>query len=104
MFIAMNQFQIQQQHEDAFETVWKERDRRLTDVPGFVEFKLLRGPSDEDNGTRKYVSHTIWASEEQFIDWTRSDNFREAHKSAASNREMYVGPPKFEGFSIVDGA
>ncbi|MEO0637849.1 MAG: antibiotic biosynthesis monooxygenase [Pseudomonadota bacterium] len=104
MFIAMNQFQIHLEHAEEFEKVWIERDRRLTDVPGFLEFKLLRGETDKDAETRKYVSHTIWSSEEDFRSWTQSQNFRDAHKSAADNRQMYLGPPVFEGFTVVRGA
>ncbi|MBN9136452.1 MAG: antibiotic biosynthesis monooxygenase, partial [Phyllobacterium sp.] len=41
MYIAMNRFKVQSGSEDAFETVWKSRDSRLSSVPGFVEFHLL---------------------------------------------------------------
>ncbi|MGI4975435.1 MAG: antibiotic biosynthesis monooxygenase, partial [Janthinobacterium lividum] len=33
--------------------------------------------------------------------WTRSDAFRAAHRSAGGTREMYLGPPEFEGFESV---
>ena len=41
----------------------------LTDVPGFKEFKLLRGPEAEDHTL--YASHTIWASKADFEAWKR---------------------------------
>ncbi|TKA97472.1 antibiotic biosynthesis monooxygenase, partial [Cereibacter changlensis] len=44
----------------AFETVWKSRDSQLPQVPGFVSFHLMRGPSKEDHTL--YASHTLWAS------------------------------------------
>jgi heme-degrading monooxygenase HmoA len=49
MYIAMNRFHISKGSEDAFEAIWRNRDRRLTDVPGFVEFHLLKGPEHEDH-------------------------------------------------------
>ena len=43
MFIAMNRFQIVPGSEPAFEEVWRARDSRLADVPGFVEFRIRPG-------------------------------------------------------------
>ncbi len=99
MFIAMNRFQIVPGEEAAFEEVWRTRDRHLTDVPGFIEFKLLKGPSADDHTL--YASHTIWRSREDFENWTKSENFRKAHASAGDNRKLYLGHPHFEGFETV---
>ena len=103
MYIAMNRFTINKGHEDAFETVWRERDSKLEQVPGFRTFHLLKGPQDEETGTTLYASHTIWNSREDFVNWTRSEHFREAHKNAGSNKGMYSGHPHFEGFEAVVG-
>jgi heme-degrading monooxygenase HmoA len=46
MFIAMNRFRIAEGREQDFESVWKNRQSYLAEVPGFVEFHLLRGPAD----------------------------------------------------------
>ena len=99
MYIAMNRFQVRSGHEGEFEDVWKGRDSRLKDVPGFVEFHLLRGPGQE--AYTLYASHTIWASRGAFEDWTKSEAFREAHRSAGSHRHMYLESPHFEGFDVV---
>ena len=48
MFIAMNKFQVVPERENDFETIWKERDSYLQEVPGFVQFALLRGEEDGD--------------------------------------------------------
>ena len=99
MFIAMNRFRIIKGNERAFETVWRNRDGRLKDVPGFVEFHLLKGPEDEDYVL--YASHTIWNSRDDFEAWTRSDAFRQAHRDAGQTKGMYHGGPQFEGFDVV---
>lgn len=99
MFIAMNRFKIVPGEEEAFEEVWRTRDRHLTDVPGFVQFSLLRGPSAEDHTL--YASHTLWRSREDFEAWTKSENFRKAHANAGSNKKLYLGHPNFEGFETV---
>ena len=102
MYVAMNRFRVAQGKESQFEDVWRARDRRLSDVPGFKQFHLLRGPAAEDHTL--YASHTIWESEAAFLDWTRSENFRAAHKDAGGNKGLYLGHPQFEGFEPVEGA
>lgn len=104
MFYAMNRFRIAIGHEEAFEAVWKNRDSSLSEVPGFIEFRLLRGDSVPEEGYTLFVSSSTWKDRDAFIGWTKSENFRAAHKSAGDNRAMYLGPPKFEGFSVVEGA
>ena len=99
MFIAMNRFRVRLGHEAEFEAVWRNRDSRLKDVPGFMEFHLLRGPEKEDHTL--YSSHTLWASRSEFEAWTRSDAFREAHRSAGNHGHMYLEGPHFEGFDVV---
>lgn len=99
MYIAMNRFKITPGHEDAFEDVWRMRDSHLKDVPGFKQFKLLRGPVGEEHTL--FASHSIWESEDAFVAWTKSEAFRAAHANAGDNRGMYLGHPQFEGFEVV---
>lgn len=100
MYIAMNRFRINKGQEAEFERIWAERDTHLKEVPGFVEFHLLRGPEAEDHTL--YASHTIWESEDDFVAWTKSDAFRKAHANAGKTRAgIYQGPPQFEGFTAV---
>jgi len=99
MFIAMNRFQIIPGQEDAFEQVWTSRDTHLKDVPGFVEFHLLRGPKEEDHTL--FASHTVWRSRADFEAWTQSEAFRLAHRNAGGNKPLYLGHPRFEGFEVA---
>lgn len=99
MFIAMNRFQVIRGEEEAFETVWKTRESHLDEVPGFVEFHLLRGPEAEDHTL--FASHTVWQSRADFEAWTTSEAFRKAHAGASGNKPLYLGPPKFEGFEVI---
>jgi heme-degrading monooxygenase HmoA len=99
MFIAMNRFKVIQESQADFERVWTTRDSHLREVPGFIEFHLLRGPEREDHVL--YSSHTIWRSREDFEQWTRSEAFRRAHQGAGSNKPLYLGHPEFEGFEVI---
>jgi len=104
MYIAMNRFKVQLGSEEAFEAIWKNRDSKLAEMNGFQQFLLLRGPVNEAEGFTLFASHTVWASHEDFIAWTKSENFRSSHKNAGSNKTAYIGHPTFEGFSVVEGA
>ena len=99
MFIAMNRFKVIPASQTEFERVWTTRDTHLRDVPGFMEFHLLRGPEQEDHVL--YASHTIWRSRGDFEAWTRSEAFRLAHQNAGQNKALYLGHPEFEGFEII---
>jgi heme-degrading monooxygenase HmoA len=104
MYHAMNRFRIALGHEEAFEQIWKNRESSLSDNPGFREFRLLRGETVADEGYTLFVSSSIWGSHDDFVAWTKSENFRAAHRNAGDNRALYLGPPKFEGFTVVEGA
>src|SRR5690348_8470684 len=99
MFIAMNRFKVIPTSQAEFERVWTTRDTHLHEVPGFVEFHLLKGPEREDHVL--YASHTIWRSREAFEAWTRSEAFRAAHRNAGGNKPLYLGHPNFEGFEVL---
>lgn len=99
MFIAMNRFKIARGREEDFIEVWKNRDSHLDGVPGFRQFKLLRGPDADDHTL--FASHSVWDSREAFEEWTRSEAFRLAHRHAGDTRGIYLGHPQLEMFEAV---
>ena len=99
MYIAMNRFRIAPGKETGFEELWRRRDSHLDDVPGFREFHLLKGPSDDE--ATLYASHTVWESAKAFENWTKSENFRKAHAQARAPEGTYLGHPLFEGFETI---
>jgi len=101
MFIAMNRFRITKGREADFEAIWASRESYLDEVPGFVEFHLVRGPEHEDHTL--YATHVLWRDEDAFKAWTTSDAFRKAHANAGgpATQGLYLGPPQFEGFTVV---
>jgi heme-degrading monooxygenase HmoA len=101
MFIAMNRFQVKIGSEQAFETVWRTRESYLSNMAGFIEFHLLKGPVADDHTL--YSSHTTWVDKAAFEAWTRSEEFRRAHARAdnKTGESLYLGHPKFEGFEVI---
>ncbi len=104
MYIAMNRFKVKRGAEAEFEDIWRNRQRNLPEMDGFIEFKLLRGPENSEEGYTLFASHTIWASEESFAAWTRSQQFRDSHRGSGTGKLLVDGHPRFEAFSVVEGA
>ncbi|MCL6708158.1 antibiotic biosynthesis monooxygenase [Pseudomonas sp. R2.Fl] len=99
MFIAMNRFRVVPGYEDAFEAIWRNRQGRLAEMPGYVEFHMLKGPKAEDHTL--YASHTVWETKEAFDNWLKSDQFRAAHSRTSENKVEYLAGPHFEGFEVI---
>jgi heme-degrading monooxygenase HmoA len=99
MYVAMNQFRVAPGRDQDFEQLWTSRNSRLESVPGFIAFHLLRGAPADDH--HAYVSMSLWRDQNAFEDWTRSDAFRAAHAGAGAHRDLYLGPPRFEGFVAI---
>lgn len=99
MYIAMNRFRVAPDCEADFERRWLEREVWLNTVPGFVSFQFLKGPERE--GFTLYASHTVWASYEAFVGWTKSEQFRQAHAQAGEGKVLTIGGPVFEGFEVL---
>ena len=95
MFVAMNNFDVVPEREADFEQIWLERESHLQEVPGFVEFALLRGDTPG-----RYISHSSWQSEEAFHDWTRSEAFAKGHQQG-SLKGILAGPPVVATFESV---
>ena len=99
MYIAMNRFKIILGEESKFEKLWRNRETHLDSVKGFRKFNLIKGETNESHTL--YASHSTWDSKDSFINWTKSEAFRKAHKNARNNKKIYLDHPKFEGFEIV---
>jgi len=100
MYLAMNRFKVIKEKAKDFEAMWLGRDSDLPNNPGFVEFRLLKGPEHDDHIL--YSSHTFWQTEDDFVAWTKSDSFRRAHANAGQNSERTtLGHPNFEGFTTL---
>lgn len=99
MYIVMNKFKIISGKEKKFEEVWKNRDSNLDGVSGFLEFHLIKGMVNETHTV--YASHSSWNSQEDFYNWVKSEAFREAHKNAGQNADLYMGGPQLEEYEVV---
>jgi heme-degrading monooxygenase HmoA len=101
MFVAMNRFQVRSGAEPTFEAIWRTRESYLSEMPGFIEFRLLKGPTAADHTL--YATHTTWTDKAAFEAWTASEQFRRSHARAGndSGESLYRGHPRFEGFEVI---
>ncbi len=95
MFIAMNQFKVAPGREADFEAQWRGRESYLADVPGFVQFALLKG-----EGAGEYSSHTVWRDRAAFEAWMRSPAFATAHRQGSVGG-LLQGPPQVKLWDAV---
>jgi heme-degrading monooxygenase HmoA len=95
MFVAMNNFKIAAGKEDDFEQAWKQRETYLQEVPGFVQFSLLRGDGGE------FISFSTWRDRDAFMAWTQSDAFVKGHRQGASLQGVIEGPPHLKTYEAV---
>jgi heme-degrading monooxygenase HmoA len=95
MFVAMNNFKIMPGREADFEQQWRQRESYLKDVPGFLEFMLLRG---DDPG--EFVSHSLWQDRAAFMAWMQSPAFTAAHRQG-SMAGVIAGPPHAKTYDVA---
>jgi heme-degrading monooxygenase HmoA len=95
----MNRFRVALGSEEVFEELWRKRDSYLDEVPGFKQFHLLKGPTNEE--CTLYASHSIWESHQAFVAWTESEAFQKAHSNARAPQGTYLAHPEFEGFEVI---
>jgi len=112
--VASNRFGIKPGFEKEFEEMWASRDSSLRELPGFVNFQLLRREGTNENiqtdDGNTYVSYTTWDSLKAFNNWRESDNFKRSHRGKSSNEDEkpkespYTKMPKvvtFKTFLVV---
>lgn len=106
MIVVTNRIPVAQGHEIDFEDRFKRRAHLVDRAPGFVRNEVLRPkpmrfdhesgswlPNDAAQGY--YEVKTWWRSFDDFVAWTRSPAFAEAHSNRPP-KEMFAGPNVLE--------
>jgi len=96
MYLAISRLKVESGKENEFETDWKNRQQSAHGIKGFKKFNLFKGSINKE--FTLYIFHSEWNSETDFINWTKSDSFKIAHKDPNSQSNLYLGPPDFEGY------
>lgn len=104
MILVTNRIPVSEGYEIDFEDRFKNRVHLVDQSPGFIRNEVHRPrpmrfdhesggfvPNPDEQGF--YEVKTWWRSMEDFVAWTRSDSFREAHANRPP-KEMFAGPSK----------
>ncbi len=95
MVVVSNRIRVAKGQEEAFEKRFAGRLGYVERHRGFVRFELLK-PIQSDS----YVVLTYWETEQDFLAWTESEDFKEAHRNRPP-KEMFAGPNVFELHEII---
>jgi heme-degrading monooxygenase HmoA len=96
MYLALSRLKVVCGKEDEFESSWKNREQNTHGVKGFQKFNLFKGNINKEFSL--YIFYSEWNSENDFINWTKSDSFKLAHTNPTNQSNLYLGPPNFDGY------
>ena len=96
MYLAMSRLKVISSREIEFEIAWKSRLKDTDGVKGFKRFNLIKGSVNTEYSL--YVFYSEWNSENDFISWTESSLFKLAYKNPTWGKNLYLGPPDFDGY------
>ena len=96
MYLAISRLKVESGKETEFETTWKNREQNEHGIKGFKKFDLFKGIVSKE--FTLYIFHSEWNSENDFINWTKSESFQLAHKNPNKKNNLYLGPPDFDGY------
>ena len=111
MIVVTNRIPVSKGHEIDFEDRFKKRVHLVDRSPGFVRNEVHRpkpvkfshetGGWVEDPDTQGYYEvKTWWRTLDDFVAWTKSPAFAEAHSSRPP-KEMLAGPNVLEVHEIL---
>src|SRR5204863_3756893 len=111
MVVVTNRIPVSKGHEIDFEDRFKRRVHLVDRAPGFVRNEVHRprpvkfshetgGWVDDPEMQGYYEIKTWWRSFDDFVAWTKSPAFAEAHSSRPP-REMFAGPNVLELHEIL---
>ena len=106
MIVVTNRIPVAKGHEIDFEDRFRNRVHLVDQSPGFIRNEVHRPRPvrfDHDKGTFVedetmegfYEVKTWWRSLDDFVAWTCSDAFAEAHAKRAP-KEMFRGPSELQ--------
>jgi heme-degrading monooxygenase HmoA len=96
MYLALSRLKVISGKEIEFESSWKERDKQTDGVKGFRKFNLFKGDTCKEFSL--YIFHSEWNSENDFINWIKSKSFQQTYSNPTSQKNLYLGPPNFDGY------
>ncbi len=103
MIIVMTRLPVNPEFKEQFKERVKEKfgEKGLSDQKGFVKMNILEPksfPSMPENNT--FIVETYWETMEDFVSYTQSQSFAEAHRDLPP-KEWFAGHPTVEVYEII---
>lgn len=76
MYIVNSTFLVPQEKAEEVIHIYKSRSKRVDQTDGFLSFQLLQNQKRPG----ELVVHMEWESREHYLQWARSDEFKEIHE------------------------
>ncbi len=106
MIVVTNRIPVAAGHEIDFEDRFRNRAHLVDQSPGFIRNEVHRPKpmkldhstgtwSKDEEGEGYYEVKTWWRTFDDFVAWTKSESFAEAHRNRPP-KEMFRGPNKLE--------
>jgi heme-degrading monooxygenase HmoA len=80
MITVANRIYVKEEYAEQFEARFRDRARRVDEMPGFISNQVLRPVNEGD----PYVVFTVWRSRQDFLNWVRSDAFVKGHAQSGT--------------------
>ena len=98
MITVANRIYVAPEYGEAFEARFRNRDRLVDGMPGFISNQVLRPVNEGD----PYVVFTLWESRKDFENWVESDEFRKGHaQSGTLPKEAFTQSNKLELHEVI---
>ncbi len=82
MFVMMNRMTVPHKDREHFEHLFKTRAKAVDRRPGFIRAEILC-----PTGGNTYIVMTHWKDKQSFLNWTKSEEYKEGHRRVDDFRD-----------------
>ena len=99
MYIVNSTFIVPEEKAEEVIGIYQNRSKLVDQTDGFLSFQLLQN----QKRTGELVVHMEWASRDQYLNWVRSEQFKQIHELERKypDQELASIIPKVNQYKVV---
>ncbi|MCG3086444.1 antibiotic biosynthesis monooxygenase family protein [Sporosarcina cyprini] len=99
MYIVNSTFIVPEEKAEEVIGIYQNRSKLVDQADGFLSFQLLQN----QKRTGELVVHMEWASKDQYLNWVRSEQFKQIHELERKypDQELASIIPKVNQYKVV---
>ncbi|MBB4825424.1 heme-degrading monooxygenase HmoA [Sporosarcina luteola] len=99
MYIVNSTFIVPEEKAEEVIGIYRNRSKWVDQTEGFVSFQLLQNQKRPG----ELVVHMEWASQKQYLNWVRSEQFKQIHELEKKypDQELASIIPKVNQYKVV---